>query len=541
MGGNVMYSRFGIVFALLVFNLHSPAHAGAQKRFVTPIDGSWLEVERITKGRSDTKPDYMCGYKFNSNMWYNWARVGELQPLYDKCRIDTSTKPNRIDLFSTKRTGSRKPKVKVGIFKVENGRLILATSARWVEVRKWSKDKDYPNRPKEFQSTKYNDVRVSVMVRCEYLDQEVPKAGGSLPPKARVEVKPRPKPKLVGLKPGVWGAVYVEGRIPTAKKWVLDPAMKRHAGKTHYTDETWLVGRDNGLANCVVTLHPVSKVRPAVKPIPQAVLDKVDVRYVPRVLVVTPGTPVLLRNRASPCRGFAIDSQSGTLGNGTNLRILEGNEQVMKFQGPDLCTVACPARRYTKGFVHVVDTACFAVTDKDGRFSVADVPPGKYRIRVWHEANGYVSGDAGPRVVEVGTKPQKGLLFKIQATKQRAATNNRPTDEDSFPQGSIEAPKKPDAKTHRAPGEIVLSLKKNERVAALCFSPDNRFLYTALVRSPGANWCESSNGIAANWLSSGKNGLGGSMPRAASCAPSWHNSTNLYSDCVTKSGWTAVW
>jgi hypothetical protein len=453
-----MFSRLGLGFTLVAFTLLPLANAKAQKRFVTPIDGSWLEVERIIKGRSDTKPDYLCGYKFDSSTWHLWARDGELQPLNDKCRIDTSTKPYRIDLFGTQRTGSPTPKVKVGIFKIEQGRLILATSAQWVEVRKWPKGKDYPNRPRDFKSTKDNDVRVSVMVRCEYLDQELPQnttepEKASAPkPKPLPRPKPRPQPTLGEAKPGFWGVVSVAGPIPTPKKHEVGPVMKQHTGKAFYTDETWLVGEEGGLANCVVTLYPLTKVRPAVKPMAQAVLDKVDVRYHPRVLVVTPGTPVLLRNRASPCRGFRIESKSPTLGNEKNLRILEGKDQVIRLQGPDLCTLSCPFRPYTRGYIHVVDTPYFAVTDKEGRFSLTNVPPGRYRIRVWHEANGY-AGKGRSRFITVGTEPQEGLLFRIHTTPRQTSEG------------------------------IVFTLEKPNLVRALCFSGNNRYLYAVIMHS----------------------------------------------------------
>jgi hypothetical protein len=37
-----------------------------------------------------------------------------------------------------------------------------------------------------------------------------------------------------------------------------------------------------------------------------------------------------------------------------------------------------------EGFVVVLQNPYFAVTDRDGHYTIADVPPGKYAIGVWH-------------------------------------------------------------------------------------------------------------------------------------------------------------
>jgi hypothetical protein len=38
-----------------------------------------------------------------------------------------------------------------------------------------------------------------------------------------------------------------------------------------------------------------------------------------------------------------------------------------------------------EGYVFVVETPYFAVSDKDGAYLIKDVPPGKYTLKIWHE------------------------------------------------------------------------------------------------------------------------------------------------------------
>jgi hypothetical protein len=212
----------------------------------------------------------------------------------------------------------------------------------------------------------------------------------------------------------VKGVVRVEGEVPAPPEWEVDGIMRRAIGDKVYRAETWLVGAEKGLANCVVTLRPKSaanKVTP--KPLQKAILDKVGVRYAPRVLVVTPGTEVTLRNKESPCRGFYIEGGPGR-GNSYGHLVPEGREQKITLVGPDVCEIRCPARPYVRGYVLVVDTPHFAVTDKDGKFAIRNLPAGEYLVSVWHEAGGRKTKVEGPTEVRVTAKGDTTLALRVK-------------------------------------------------------------------------------------------------------------------------------
>jgi hypothetical protein len=212
----------------------------------------------------------------------------------------------------------------------------------------------------------------------------------------------------------VTGIVQVEGDPPAPREWQLDDAMQRVTGEKVYREETWLVGKNKGLANCVVTLRPKKPAdQVAPKPLRKAVLDKVGVRYVPRVLVVTPGTQVVFRNKESPCRGFQVASARRPDHN-FNCLVLEGTEQTVTLRAPDTCPVTCPVRPYAQGYLLVVDTPYLAVTDTAGRFAIRGVPAGEYRVTVWHEAAGRLTGDAGPAEVTVSGEGDVTLKYRVK-------------------------------------------------------------------------------------------------------------------------------
>src|SRR5712692_1381132 len=57
-----------------------------------------------------------------------------------------------------------------------------------------------------------------------------------------------------------------------------------------------------------------------------------------------------------------------------------------------------------QGNVIVVDNPYYAVTDENGKFSIADLPPGKYQVKIWHEYVGELS-----REVTVTAKTETAL------------------------------------------------------------------------------------------------------------------------------------
>ena len=47
--------------------------------------------------------------------------------------------------------------------------------------------------------------------------------------------------------------------------------------------------------------------------------------------------------------------------------------------------VGCSTHQWMRGWIIATDEQS-AVTGADGTFTLADVPPGTYQLRVWHEA-----------------------------------------------------------------------------------------------------------------------------------------------------------
>jgi hypothetical protein len=69
------------------------------------------------------------------------------------------------------------------------------------------------------------------------------------------------------------------------------------------------------------------------------------------------------------------------------------------FTRAETITVTCDLHSWMKSWVVVAEHPFYAVTDPAGAFRIANVPPGKYKLRLWQEALGSSSRDVvvGPQ------------------------------------------------------------------------------------------------------------------------------------------------
>ena len=102
-----------------------------------------------------------------------WARRGELSTGVDsdqyRVRIDPTAERMRVDIIAPNREvpPGKRETVQAGIFKFDGDKMILAL-APWQSLDPPAKGKDYPSRPKTFESTKENKVMVSTYKPTEF-------------------------------------------------------------------------------------------------------------------------------------------------------------------------------------------------------------------------------------------------------------------------------------------------------------------------------------------------------------------------------------
>jgi len=130
-------------------------------------------------------------------------------------------------------------------------------------------------------------------------------------------------------------------------------------------------------AGIVISLQaPGTKVTPA-KPLE---LDQKGMVFIPHVMAVVTGTAVRFLNSDSVAHN--VFSPEGKYNLGT---WPQGQTRDHTFGKPGVYTQLCRVHPEMEAFVVVLDTPYFAVTDREGKYAIADVPPGKYTLVAWSE------------------------------------------------------------------------------------------------------------------------------------------------------------
>ncbi|HZT42626.1 MAG TPA: hypothetical protein VFA07_10720 [Chthonomonadaceae bacterium] len=139
-----------------------------------------------------------------------------------------------------------------------------------------------------------------------------------------------------------------------------------------------LAGR-GAARQAVVTLQGDKKATPMA----HAVMDQRDKTFLPHVMVVTRGTTVQFPNNDTVFHNVFATFEAKRFDLGLYPR---GATRNVKFDKPGLVAIMCNIHSEMSAYIMVVDTPYFAVTDKQGRFHLNNVPPGTYILHVWHES-----------------------------------------------------------------------------------------------------------------------------------------------------------
>ena len=122
-------------------------------------------------------------------------------------------------------------------------------------------------------------------------------------------------------------------------------------------------------------------------PAKRPVADQKHMTFVPHVLVVLKGTTVEFLNSDPVGHNVYWPSISGNKKLAHNMGTWpQGQQKSFTFNDLGVAPLLCNVHPEMSGYVVVVPTPYFAVTDKDGNFEIKDVPDGSYTLKTWSEA-----------------------------------------------------------------------------------------------------------------------------------------------------------
>ena len=150
-------------------------------------------------------------------------------------------------------------------------------------------------------------------------------------------------------------------------------------------DRATLVDPSGGVAYAVVIVKgAVWRADPLA-----AVVSNRDCYFEPRVQVARTGSVVTVTSEDESLHTtHAYDDRARTM---FNIAIpTPGLEIQRPLRRPGVVRLECDSHGWMRGWVYVTDDMG-AVTGLNGRFEIAEVPPGTYELEIWHERYGGMS------------------------------------------------------------------------------------------------------------------------------------------------------
>jgi plastocyanin len=121
-------------------------------------------------------------------------------------------------------------------------------------------------------------------------------------------------------------------------------------------------------------------------PSPHVVIDQKKMEFIPHVVVVLQGTTVDFTNSDPVGHNVYWPSISGNKKLTHNLGTWpKGDKKSFQFDDLGVAPLLCNVHPEMSGYIIIVATPYFAVTDKDGNYEIKNVPAGKYTLKTWSE------------------------------------------------------------------------------------------------------------------------------------------------------------
>ncbi len=178
------------------------------------------------------------------------------------------------------------------------------------------------------------------------------------------------------------GKITYQGAVPTKK--VIPTKDKATCGETR-DDPLVVVGPDKGVAEAVVYLKDVQKGKPLAKPAKKPEIVNHQCRFEPHVEAFPVGTVVIVNSDP------VLHNTHGFLDKATVFNValpIKGQRVEKPLTKPGMVRVECDVHGWMLAWIYAADNPYYAVTGKDGTFTISDVPPGSYTLVAWQEYTG---------------------------------------------------------------------------------------------------------------------------------------------------------
>jgi len=186
------------------------------------------------------------------------------------------------------------------------------------------------------------------------------------------------------------GVITLKG-TPPAEKEITPLKEDANCGAMYQTTPTthfYVVDAKGDLADVVVSLKGITGKSTGASAAP-AVLDQKGCLYVPQILAIQTGQKLIVKNSDNCIHN--VHAMPAVAGNpeSNQVQMAGGADLDFAFAQPEMfLKFKCDVHPWMFAWVSVFDSPYFCISDKDGKFVIKNVPPGKYTVEAAHRKLG---------------------------------------------------------------------------------------------------------------------------------------------------------
>lgn len=178
------------------------------------------------------------------------------------------------------------------------------------------------------------------------------------------------------------GKVKLSGKAP--KLPPLDVTKFKEVCQ-NVPNETLVIGPGQGIRYAVMTLEGITKGQAIEREVVHEI-DNVNCRFLPHVVAASVGQFILFKNSDPILHTAHAFFQNGQPQ--FNVGLYPGRASRKPLLNAGVVKILCEVHPWMNAYVVVTEHPYHAVSDMYGDYEIRDVPPGVYKLKVWHESLG---------------------------------------------------------------------------------------------------------------------------------------------------------